>query len=216
MTVLFDKNSKKLITSRDGRDFCRHGHTITFMRTLHWQSHDLTRPLKQVGPADRDKAFSRKRLRVVFKAGRYTFATLCLRITVKHTAEIRYRVDTLAFLFSFGERWPCSPTCMSSFQALVGCFRQMLLHHNSLRGVQEKKKVRMQGGFVLALFPLIATCIPIILHFYFFSQRQYTVPDEPGLFDGHVWPMYLKHRKLMEDSGLNIRKFLRFLHFIDV
>uniref|UniRef100_A0A3Q0RFB8 Muscle-specific beta 1 integrin binding protein n=1 Tax=Amphilophus citrinellus TaxID=61819 RepID=A0A3Q0RFB8_AMPCI len=36
------------------------------------------------------------------------------------------------------------------------------------------------------------------------STRQYTVPDPPGLFDGHVWPMYLKHRKQMEDSGLNI------------
>ncbi|XP_068599193.1 muscle-specific beta 1 integrin binding protein isoform X2 [Brachionichthys hirsutus] len=36
------------------------------------------------------------------------------------------------------------------------------------------------------------------------SKRQYTVPDPPGLFDGHVWPMYLKHRRLMEDSGLNI------------
>lgn len=75
MAVLFDKNSKKLITSQDGRDFCRHSHTITFMHTLQWQTHDLTRPLKQVGFADRDKAFSRKRLRVVFKAGRYTIAT---------------------------------------------------------------------------------------------------------------------------------------------
>ncbi|XP_068176199.1 muscle-specific beta 1 integrin binding protein isoform X2 [Antennarius striatus] len=36
------------------------------------------------------------------------------------------------------------------------------------------------------------------------STRQYTVPDPPGLFDGHVWPMYLKHRRLMEASGLNI------------
>nr|XP_061834793.1 nicotinamide riboside kinase 2-like [Nerophis lumbriciformis] len=30
------------------------------------------------------------------------------------------------------------------------------------------------------------------------STRSYTVPDPPGLFDGHVWPMYLKHRKEME------------------
>uniref|UniRef100_A0A3B3C0D8 Muscle-specific beta 1 integrin binding protein n=1 Tax=Oryzias melastigma TaxID=30732 RepID=A0A3B3C0D8_ORYME len=36
------------------------------------------------------------------------------------------------------------------------------------------------------------------------STRQYTVPDPPGLFDGHVWPMYLKHRQQMEESGLNI------------
>ncbi|XP_034038754.1 nicotinamide riboside kinase 2 isoform X2 [Thalassophryne amazonica] len=32
------------------------------------------------------------------------------------------------------------------------------------------------------------------------STRTYTVPDPPGLFDGHVWPMYLKHRKQMEDN----------------
>ncbi|CAL1580392.1 unnamed protein product [Knipowitschia caucasica] len=32
------------------------------------------------------------------------------------------------------------------------------------------------------------------------STRTYTVPDPQGLFDGHVWPMYLKHRKEMEDN----------------
>ncbi|XP_005936719.1 nicotinamide riboside kinase 2 isoform X1 [Haplochromis burtoni] len=32
------------------------------------------------------------------------------------------------------------------------------------------------------------------------STRTYTVPDPAGLFDGHVWPMYLKHRKEMEDN----------------
>ena len=31
-------------------------------------------------------------------------------------------------------------------------------------------------------------------------SRNYTVPDPPGLFDGHVWPMYLKHRKEMESN----------------
>lgn len=36
------------------------------------------------------------------------------------------------------------------------------------------------------------------------STRQYTVPDPPGLFDGHVWPMYLKHRFAMENCGLPI------------
>ncbi|XP_034558227.1 nicotinamide riboside kinase 2-like isoform X2 [Notolabrus celidotus] len=32
------------------------------------------------------------------------------------------------------------------------------------------------------------------------STRSYTVPDPPDLFDGHVWPMYLKHRKEMENN----------------
>lgn len=34
--------------------------------------------------------------------------------------------------------------------------------------------------------------------------RNYTVPDPPGLFDGHVWPMYLKHRREMEQSGVSL------------
>ncbi|CAH2292262.1 nicotinamide riboside kinase 2 [Pelobates cultripes] len=34
------------------------------------------------------------------------------------------------------------------------------------------------------------------------SGRNYRVPDPPGLFDGHVWPMYLKHRQEMEDQGV--------------
>ncbi|XP_054452166.1 nicotinamide riboside kinase 2-like [Anoplopoma fimbria] len=32
------------------------------------------------------------------------------------------------------------------------------------------------------------------------STRTYTLPDPPGLFDGHVWPMYLRHRKEMENN----------------
>nr|AAH81471.1 Zgc:103408 [Danio rerio]AAI64743.1 Zgc:103408 protein [Danio rerio] len=37
------------------------------------------------------------------------------------------------------------------------------------------------------------------------STRTYTVPGPPGLFDGHVWPMYLKHRTEMENSSLDIQ-----------
>ncbi|TRZ01968.1 hypothetical protein DNTS_024147 [Danionella cerebrum] len=36
------------------------------------------------------------------------------------------------------------------------------------------------------------------------SSRNYAVPDPPGLFDGHVWPMYVKHTKIMEDSGVDV------------
>ncbi|XP_061739570.1 muscle-specific beta 1 integrin binding protein 2 [Nerophis ophidion] len=35
-------------------------------------------------------------------------------------------------------------------------------------------------------------------------SRNYTVPDPPGLFDGHVWPMYLKHKKIMEDTDVDV------------
>ncbi|XP_051580602.1 nicotinamide riboside kinase 2-like [Myxocyprinus asiaticus] len=36
------------------------------------------------------------------------------------------------------------------------------------------------------------------------SSRNYAVPDPPGLFDGHVWPMYVKHTKIMQDSGVDV------------
>jgi len=39
------------------------------------------------------------------------------------------------------------------------------------------------------------------------STRTYTLPDPPGLFDGHVWPMYLKHRKEM-DQNCNCIEYL--------
>ncbi|XP_068427599.1 nicotinamide riboside kinase 2-like isoform X1 [Clinocottus analis] len=37
------------------------------------------------------------------------------------------------------------------------------------------------------------------------STRTYTLPDPPGLFDGHVWPMYLRHRKEMENNCARIK-----------
>lgn len=47
------------------------------------------------------------------------------------------------------------------------------------------------------------------------SSRNYMVPDPPGLFDGHVWPMYLKHKEIMEASGVDVCKslLLSFMHF---
>ncbi|KAG8440528.1 hypothetical protein GDO86_006322 [Hymenochirus boettgeri] len=36
------------------------------------------------------------------------------------------------------------------------------------------------------------------------SSRNYTVPDPPGLFDGHVWPMYIKHKDIMEKLNVNV------------
>ncbi|XP_072338818.1 muscle-specific beta 1 integrin binding protein [Scyliorhinus torazame] len=36
------------------------------------------------------------------------------------------------------------------------------------------------------------------------STRNYTVPDPPGLFDGHVWPMYLKHKEEMEANNVDV------------
>ncbi|XP_039628771.1 muscle-specific beta 1 integrin binding protein 2 isoform X1 [Polypterus senegalus] len=36
------------------------------------------------------------------------------------------------------------------------------------------------------------------------SSRNYLVPDPPGLFDGHVWPMYVKHKRIMEDNCVDV------------
>ncbi|XP_057564232.1 nicotinamide riboside kinase 2 isoform X2 [Hippopotamus amphibius kiboko] len=36
------------------------------------------------------------------------------------------------------------------------------------------------------------------------STRSYTVPDPPGLFDGHVWPMYQKYKREMEADGVEV------------
>jgi len=34
--------------------------------------------------------------------------------------------------------------------------------------------------------------------------RNYAVPDPPGLFDGHVWPMYVKHKNIMEETAVDV------------
>ncbi|XP_074809332.1 carnosine N-methyltransferase isoform X1 [Natator depressus] len=36
------------------------------------------------------------------------------------------------------------------------------------------------------------------------STRVYQPADPPGYFDGHVWPMYLKHKREMEENTNNI------------
>ncbi|KAB0368540.1 hypothetical protein FD755_019574 [Muntiacus reevesi] len=40
------------------------------------------------------------------------------------------------------------------------------------------------------------------------STRVYTPPDAPGYFDSHVWPMYLKHKKEMENVSWEIGEWL--------
>ncbi|XP_065735597.1 nicotinamide riboside kinase 1 isoform X2 [Phocoena phocoena] len=39
---------------------------------------------------------------------------------------------------------------------------------------------------------------------YNYNTRIYEPPDTPGYFEGHVWPMYLKHRKEMENISWEI------------
>lgn len=45
---------------------------------------------------------------------------------------------------------------------------------------------------------------PELLSFY--RSRTYMVPDPPGLFDGHVWPMYQKYKREMEQDGVEVGK----------
>lgn len=49
--------------------------------------------------------------------------------------------------------------------------------------------------------------LPLLLSFID-SSRVYTPPDPPGYFDGHVWPMYLKNRREMENTASGISEHL--------
>ncbi|XP_073910443.1 nicotinamide riboside kinase 2 isoform X2 [Castor canadensis] len=39
---------------------------------------------------------------------------------------------------------------------------------------------------------------------YSYKTRKYVVADPPGVFEGHVWPMYLKYKQEMEADGVEV------------
>lgn len=101
------------------------------------------------------------------------------------------------------------PTWASFVRRLQAFDRRVestLLHFHPIWRMQKEEEVNSPSlpsvsppVFWFTLHSLMSLMSPC-------SARNYTVPDPPGLFDGHVWPMYLKHKNIMEESGVDVCK----------
>lgn len=91
---------------------------------------------------------------------------------------------------------------LSFFQAFDRRAEPTLLYFHPVWRMQKEEVVSSKARIWFSQ----SVCGPWVMAVILFSSRNYAVPDPPGLFDGHVWPMYLKHKTIMEVSGVDVCK----------
>uniref|UniRef100_A0A7N5P7E6 Nicotinamide riboside kinase 1 n=1 Tax=Ailuropoda melanoleuca TaxID=9646 RepID=A0A7N5P7E6_AILME len=74
---------------------------------------------------------------------------------------------------------------MEKMMSAISCWMESPRHSlvSTHRGSSEEIPILIVEGFLL----------------FNYNTRVYEPPDVPGYFDGHVWPMYLKHRQEVEN-----------------
>ncbi|XP_037349462.1 nicotinamide riboside kinase 1 isoform X2 [Talpa occidentalis] len=79
---------------------------------------------------------------------------------------------------------------MEKMMSAISCWMDSPRHSlvSTDRGSSEETSILIIEGFLL----------------FNYNTRVYEPPDTPGYFDGHVWPMYLKHRREIEDITWDI------------
>nr|XP_051702563.1 nicotinamide riboside kinase 1 isoform X1 [Oryctolagus cuniculus] len=101
---------------------------------------------------------------------------------------------------------------MEKMMSAVSCWMENPRHTQQSTDRNEEISILIIEGFLLFNYKPFD---PIWNRSYFLtvpyeeckrrrSTRVYEPPDPPGYFDGHVWPMYLKHRREMEDIAWEV------------